>query len=595
MYTTELYKVMGAMSRAISNRAEDRAFGPRDQQLEPPWERPRRSGFWRVLGWFLFAIFLHGWIDPNGPDAFGWSLQLLIFGWAGKSIYRGVQEGRIPVHWLRRLAIEIRWGVAIFFARHAPLRLVESAERRRLRRERLEPQPYVPTAADARYAIERRGGGAYLGVYEDGEWATAEPESGTMIIGPPRRGKTTAVIIPTILGSSGPLLSTATKPEVMESTMRARGEIGQLWWFDPAGEVTQMPEGVRRLHWSPIAASTTWDDALLTAHAMTECTRTGAGTTNENHWTERAETLLSPLLYAAHLMEGSIEDVMRWTHHHDLGPSLEVLASSEDPIAADSLIGIQRTDSRERSSIFSTAAGVLSAYKSKGARQTAADPNFDPDEFVRSSDTIYITAPDHKQRACEPLVVGLVEQVRHRIYHHAAIGTSGLYRAVFILDEFGNVIKLPNILELASQAGGQGLDLVIVIQDLVQIATRYGQQVAEAFLSMFQTKCLFPGINDVKTLDAVSAVIGDYDRQVVSSSTGQSESEEWLSATGSNQSFNYQTQRQRLVTPADIAQLQQGQALLLRGAEHELIRLTRWFEMDPFASIGDHPRSRRAA
>jgi type IV secretory pathway TraG/TraD family ATPase VirD4 len=583
------------MSSAINNHPHDRAFGPRDQQMEPPWEA-RRPPFWRpLIGWFMGAMFLHELIDNSGSDEFMWCVHVTILGCVGRWLYRGIQEGRIPVHWLWRLAREARFVLAIGFARHAPIRLFEFSERRRHRRERLQPQPYVPTAVDARYAIDCLGGGAYLGVYEDGEWATAEPESGTMIIGPPRRGKTTAMIIPTILGASGPLLSTATKPEVMESTMRARGEIGQIWWFDPAGEVSQMPEGVRRLHWSPIAASTTWDDALLTAHAMTECTRTGAGTTNESHWTERAETLLSPLLYAAHLMEGSIEDVMRWTHHHDLGPSLEVLASSEDPIAADSLIGIQRTDSRERSSIFSTAAGVLSAYKSKGARQTAADPNFDADEFVHSCDTIYITAPDHKQRACEPLVVGLVEQVRHRIYHHAALGTQGPYRAVFILDEFGNVIKLPNILELASQAGGQGLDLVIVIQDLVQIATRYGQQVAEAFLSMFQTKCLFPGINDVKTLDAVSAVIGDYDRQMVSSSTGQSENDEWLSATGSNQSFNYQTQRQRLVTPADIAQLPEGQALLLRGADHELIRLTRWFEMDPFASIGDHPRSRLAA
>lgn len=586
---------MRVMSRQIHNQAYDNhQLGPRDQHMEPPWQRPR-SGLWRIAGWFLFALFLHGRIDPSGPDAIGWSLQLLIFGWAAKAVYRGIQEGRIPVRWLVRLAIEIRWGLAILFARHAPMFLIKPFHRHRVNRRRLEPEPYIPTAADARYQIESLGGGAYLGVYENGEWATAEPESGTMIIGPPRRGKTTAVIIPTILGASGPLLSTATKPEVMESTMRARGEIGQLWWFDPAGEVTQMPDGVRRLHWSPIAAAATWDDALLTAHAMTECTRTGAGTTNENHWTERAETLLSPLLYAAHLMDGSIEDVMRWTHHHDLGPSLEVLTSSDDPIAADSLIGIQRTDSRERSSIFSTAAGVLRAYKSKGARQTAADPNFDPDEFVRSSDTIYITAPDHKQRACEPLVVGLVEQVRHRVYHHAALGTPGILRMLFELDEFGNVIKLPNILELASQAGGQGLDLMIVIQDLGQIASRYGQQVAEAFLSMFQTKCLFPGINDVKTLDAVSAVIGDYDRQVVSSSTGQSESEDFLSAVGNNQSFNYQTQRQRLVTPADIAQLPEGQALLLRGADHELIRVTRWFEMEPFASIGDHPRSRLAA
>jgi type IV secretory pathway TraG/TraD family ATPase VirD4 len=563
--------------------------------MEPSWEN-RRPPFWRpLIGWFMGAMFLHELIDNSGSGEFMWCVHVTILGSLGRWLYRGIQEGRIPVHWLWRFAREARFVLTIGFARHAPARLFEFSERRRHRRERLAPEPYVPTAVDARYAIDCLGGGAYLGVYDDGEWATAEPESGTMIIGPPRRGKTTAMIIPTILGASGPLLSTATKPEVMESTMRARGEIGQIWWFDPAGEVTQMPEGVRRLHWSPIAASTTWDDALLTAHAMTECTRTGAGTQNDSHWTERAETLLSPLLYAAHLMEGSIEDVMRWTHHHDLGPSLEVLAGSEDPIAADALIGIQRTDSRERSSIFSTTAGVLSAYKSRGARQTATDPNFDPDAFVHSSDTIYVTAPDHKQRACEPLVVGLVEQIRHRIYHHAALGTQGLYRAVFILDEFGNVIKLPNILELASQAGGQGLDLVIVIQDLVQIATRYGQQVAEAFLSMFQTKCLFPGINDVKTLDAVSAVIGDYDRQVVSSSTGQSESDEWLSPTGSNQSFNYQTQRQRLVTPADIAQLPEGQALLLRGADHELIRLTRWFEMDPFASIGDHPRSRLAA
>ena len=583
------------MSRALNSYPQDRAFGPRDQQLEPPWEA-RRPPFWRpLIAWFFGAMFLHSAIDNGGSGEFTWCLHVMFLGWAGRWVFRGIQEGRIPVHWLLRLASKVRWGVAMAFARHAPLFLIKPVHRHRVNRRRLEPEPYVPTAVDARHAIDSLGGGAYLGVYEDGEWATAEPESGTMVIGPPRRGKTTAMIIPAILGASGPLLSTATKPEVMESTMRARGEIGEIWWFDPAGEVTQMPEGVRRLHWSPIAASTSWDDALLTADAMTECTRTGVGTENESHWTERAATLLGPLLYAAHLMQGSIEDVMRWTHHHDLGPSLEVLASSEDPVAADALIGIQRTESREQSGIFSTATGVLRAYKSNGARQTAKDPNFDPDAFVRSCDTVYVTSPDHKQRACEPLIVGLTQQIRHRIYHHSAIGTPGLYRTVFILDEFGNVIKLPNILELASQAGGQGLDLVIVIQDLVQIATRYGQQVAEAFMSMFQTKLLFPGINDVKTLDAVSAVIGDYDRQVVSSSTGQSESDEWLSATGSNQSFNYQTQRQRLVTPADIAQLPEGQALLLRGADHELIRLTRWWEMDPFATIGDHPRSRRAA
>ena len=51
------------------------------------------------------------------------------------------------------------------------------------------------------------------------------------------------VEIPTIIAASGPVISTATKPEVMEATMFARGEIGDVWLFDPSGEYTELPAG----------------------------------------------------------------------------------------------------------------------------------------------------------------------------------------------------------------------------------------------------------------------------------------------------------------------------------------------------------------
>ena len=51
------------------------------------------------------------------------------------------------------------------------------------------------------------------------------------------------------------MISTATKPEVMEATMFARGEIGEVWLFDPSGEYTELPQGIRRLCWSPVAAA----------------------------------------------------------------------------------------------------------------------------------------------------------------------------------------------------------------------------------------------------------------------------------------------------------------------------------------------------
>lgn len=576
------------MSRTISNRVDNRTWGSQDQYQAPPWERSRRSPFWRIAGWFLFATYLHGIIDPRGPDLVGWSLNMLILGWLGRWLVRGVRDGRIPIWWLVRLAERAGWRLAILFVRFAPFALVHPIARRRAGRRPL-PEAFASEADEARYEIECLGGGAYLGVGEDGEWVTATPQSATMVLGPPRSSKTSAVIIPAIISAPGPVISTATKPEVMRATMRARGEIGELWWFDPSGEQAEMPDGVRRLHWSPVAAATSWDRALLTANAMTACTRPGAGTTNESHWSERAAALLAPMIYAAQLTERPIEEVLRWTLRKDLGPALQALADSDATIAADVLIGIQRTDERERSSIFSATSGVLAAYNSDGARQTAATPNFDPDRFTQSADTVYVTSPEHRQALCAPLIVGMLEQTRHAVYDRAALATPGIQRMLWVLDEFANIAPIPDVLALASQAGGQMLDLMVCLQDLAQIASRYGQHVADAFLSMFQTKLLHSGIGDVRTLDAVSKLIGEYDRRLVSSSVGRHETEHWLSPHAENESVSYQTQRQRLITPADIAQLPDGHALLLRGATHRLIRLTRWYESEPWASIAGAP------
>lgn len=228
--------------------------------------------------------------------------------------------------------------------------------------------------------VARAGGGAYLGVDERGGWGTAESQSAVMVLGPPRSSKTSAVMVPALMASSGAAISTSTKPDVMRATLTARSEIGQAWLFDPSGyeNGSVLPDGVRRLCWSPVAAAHDWDGALVMARAMTACTHPGSGTTNETHWTERASALLAPLLYAAYLTDRPIEEVLRWTLRQDLAPALDVLADSESEVASDVLLEIERTDARERSSIFSATAGVLAAYKADAVRMSAARPNFDP-------------------------------------------------------------------------------------------------------------------------------------------------------------------------------------------------------------------------
>jgi hypothetical protein len=80
---------------------------------------------------------------------------------------------------------------------------------------------------------------------------------------------------------------------------------------------------------------------------------------------------------------------------------------------------------------------VLALYNTDSARAAAARPNFDPDVFAASTDTVFVPAPAHRQALCAPLVVGLLEQIRHATYRRAAKGESEL--PVFLcLDEVAN-------------------------------------------------------------------------------------------------------------------------------------------------------------
>jgi type IV secretion system protein VirD4 len=358
-----------------------------------------------------------------------------------------------------------------------------------------------------------------------------------MVLGPPRSGKTTAVMIPALMAASGAVVSTSTKLDVMRATIHARRQIGEVWLFDPTG-TEQLPDGVRRLGWSPVTAAHTWDEALVMARAMTTATNPGAGTVKETHWAERAIALL---LYAANLTSRPVEEVLRWTLRQDLTTALEVLADCDTPIPADVLIGIERTETRERSSIFSATAGVLAAYNSDSARETAARPNFDPARFARSTDTLYITAPEHKQNLTAPLIVGLLEQIRHAVY---------------------------------DQARSDGTE----------------DRMLDGFMTLFQTKLILNGIADTRTLDAISLALGEYDREMVSQALGSSDPQEWFSAPTHSDTVNYQTQRQRTLTPGEIARRPLGRGLLLQGAAWDLIALTPWHQTQPWKTIAQ-PRT----
>lgn len=445
-----------------------------------------------------------------------------------------------------------------------------------------------PGGAVRAHAIAN-GGGAFLGRSAAGDWVAAHPEHAVLVLGPPRSGKTSAVVIPSILAAPGAVVCTSTKPDVMRTTLPARAAHGQVWVFDPTESHAELPDGARRLHWSPVAAADSWDSSLQMSRAMTAATATGAGTTNESHWRERSAALLAPLLLAANRAELAVGDVLRWVLRGELDAPAEVLDEHRQEVAGDVLAGILRTDPRERSSILSAAAGVLAAYNADSVRRAAARPDFEPDRFAASTDTIFITAPAHAQALCAPLVVGLLEQIRYAAYRRARTHAHPL-PVLMCLDELANIAPIHDLPALVSEAGGQGLHVLACLQDLSQARARWGEA-AEGLLSLFQTKLVLDGIGDTRTLEAISLALGEYDRNLVSHSAGRNHAETfWTRSPASlSENVSYSTARQRVLSPGDIARLPDGHALLLRGTRWELLRLAPWHSTEPWATLAADP------
>jgi type IV secretory pathway TraG/TraD family ATPase VirD4 len=431
------------------------------------------------------------------------------------------------------------------------------------------------------------GGGAFLGL------AAARPvcanqEHAVLVLGAPRSGKTSSVVIPSVLACPGALVSTSTKTDVRDTTARSRARLGEVWAFDPTGEA-DIPSHMNELHWSPVAAASSWDDALHTARAMTlAAPALGRGTQGEHHWAERAAALLAPLLHAAHKSAAGIEEVLTWVLLHDVEPAGTILQKAGAKVACNVLLGIAKTDERERSSIFSATAGVLALYNTDAARQAASTPNFDPDKFADSTDTIYITAPAHRQALCAPLVVGLLEQIRHATYrrHAERLDATPMF---FCLDEVANIAPIHDLPALVSEAGGQGLHVMACLQDLSQARTRWGDQTADGFLTLFQTKLVLPGISDPRTLEALSVVLGEIDRPMPSVTTGVSETRTfaWMAppTTTRSRSVGYNTVRQRRVPPGEIAAIPKGSGLLITGANRQRLRLTAYHACEPWRTL----------
>ena len=399
-----------------------------------------------------------------------------------------------------------------------------------------------------------------------GRLIATEREHSVLVVGATRSGKTTGYAIPALLDWDGPAIVLSAKTDLLHATIAARRERGSVKLYDPT-KVSGLPgDG-----WSPLARATDWRGAVRAANAMSKMSGTTAGLGGaSNHWERVAAQLLAPMLLAASHGGLDMGDVVRWVMTKELEEvkSLLLLLDEEGEVALTSLQSYLDLEPRARDSSFSTARTVLDAYEDPDTVAASTSWEITPEWLLDGgSHTLYLVANASDQTRLAPVFLAQLDELLRSAFLAASErrartgdplgrpdGTQAP-RLLLLLDEAANIAPIPDLATLASTAGGEGIQLVTIYQDLSQLRHRYGTEWG-SIASNHVAKVVLPGVTDPETLAYFSATVGDEEVLMTSTSSGKD----------GHRSTSESVQRRPVLSQRDLRELPRRQGICVYGA-----------------------------
>ena len=385
----------------------------------------------------------------------------------------------------------------------------------------------------------------------------------------PRTGKTTSRAVPAILDAPGGVLVTSNKRDVVDATRDVRAEAGPVWVFDPQGIALENPTW----WWNPLSYVTDEVRAAKLADHFASGSR-DPGAKTDAYFDPAGQDLLAGLLLAAALDSRPITDVYGWLTRPTEEEPIGILRRGGYDLTADQVRGVITAPEKQRGGIYGTAQQMASCLTN---RQVAAwvnpqgepdlRPQFDPTSFVRDGGTLYSLSKEGRGTA-GPLVTALTVAVVEAAEELAAGSAGGRLSVPLlgVLDEAANVCRWRELPNLYSHYGSRGIVLMTILQSWSQGVDVWGDSGMRKLWSASNVKVYGGGVSEDAFLESLSKLIGDFDRQASSVSSGRG-----------GRSVNQQLHRERILDVADLAAMPKGRAVVLSsGNRPTLIRTQPW-------------------
>jgi type IV secretory pathway TraG/TraD family ATPase VirD4 len=369
-----------------------------------------------------------------------------------------------------------------------------------------------PSLANASFAVHEVA--VSLGRTVTGTPLWALIENSVLMLAAPRQGKTSMVIIPWLHRWPGPALVTSVRLDVMISTAALRRRTGPVRVMAPSG-VIRWPGPVQ---WSPTTGCEDFGKAFERAQLMVQVGKPGRASDSKGaeFFGSKATALLAGWLHAAEISGRGMQEVLRWSLDERLDEAITILAEHPDaePGIASVLDGMYRSPDETRNGIFSTAQIALTPLLSRSARRTfapAPGKSMDIERFLLDRGTIYIQVSEKQAGSLAPLISAFVDEVTETAKAIADRSSRGRLDPPLgmILDEVANVVPLPHLPALMSYAGGSGIFIVAVLQNMAQARGRWGADEAEMLWGAATVKIALGGLTGDE-LDDFSKLAGIY-------------------------------------------------------------------------------------
>lgn len=404
----------------------------------------------------------------------------------------------------------------------------------------------------------------YLGFNEYGSRWGYKGGAHALTLGPTGSGKSTSLVVPNLVIRRGSCIVLDPKGQLAAITARHRATLGKVIVLNPFGVLLDRCPYLEEYTqgWNPLAQlDPQGPDFASDAQAAAEAVVTKGTGNNSEFFDASMENLWSVFCMWERLTKGkdaSLRNVREQLAESDLVETLKLMAqNSEYAIRVAGKRALARlTDKNSQST--STQDVIETVMKNTvflNDHRIAADMDGgEAIDFTRMHEeitTVYVILP----------VGQLIRQAKWlRLFVNLAIANflrsppevAKLPPVLFMLDEFGNIGRLPEVLNVLTIARDLRLQLWVFIQYLEQLKTSYEKEWTAFFSSAGATTTF--GARDWETAEMLSKITGKTETEITNNSMN------YGAAGIRSLSFGHQSHLHvhQLIEPEDFMKLERG-------------------------------------